>query len=114
MNAYATWFGRVVLLGVVVNITLSIPALLVPEWMLTTLHLELAVPDIWVRFSANLLILLSLFYIPTAINLYHYRANAWLAVISRLAGVAFFLTQPWDYIAFGMIDLTLQSLRELS
>ncbi len=106
MNAYARWFGRIVWVGVFVNVALSIPGLLFPEWLLGLLNLELAVPTVWVRFSANLLILLSLFYIPAAINLYRYPANAWLAVFARFAGLAFFLTQPRDYLAFGLLDLT--------
>lgn len=106
MNGYAAWFGRVVWLGVIVNIVLSVAGLFFPEWLLAQLNLEPAVPTIWVRFSANLLILLSLFYIPAAINLYHYKANAWLAVFARVAGVTFFLTQPRDYLNFGLIDLT--------
>jgi hypothetical protein len=106
MNSYAKWFGRLILLGVGVNIILSIPALLFPDWLLNLLGLELAVPQVWVRFAANLLILLSLFYIPAAIDLQRYQINAWLAVISRLAGFVFFLTQPRDYLMFGLIDLS--------
>ena len=106
MDSYSKWFGRVVLLGVGINIILSIPALLFPEWLLALLGLEAAMPTVWVRFAANLLILLNLFYIPAAIDLKHYQANAWLAVISRLAGFVFFLTQPKDYLRFGLIDLT--------
>jgi hypothetical protein len=106
MNAYARWFGRIVWVGVFVNVVLSIPGLLFPEWLLGLLNLEPAVPTVWVRFSANLLILLSLFYIPAAINLYRYPANAWLAVFARFAGLAFFLTQPREYLAFGLLDLT--------
>ncbi len=106
MNNYARWFGRVVWLGVLVNLSLALPTLFIPERMLAFFHLEPAVPAVWVSFSANLLILLSLFYIPAAINLYHYRVNAWLAVISRLAGVTFFLFQPKAYFSFGLLDLT--------
>jgi len=108
MNAYATWFGRVVWLGVVVNVVLALPALFAPAWILSLLRLEAAVPLMWVQFSANLLILLSLFYIPAAIDLYRYKANAVLAVASRLAGVTFFfllIRQP-DYFMFGFLDLT--------
>ena len=105
MNVYAKWFGRIVWLGVFVNVILSIPGLLFPEWLLGLLNLEPAVPTVWVRFSANLLILLSLFYIPAAINLYRYPANAWLAVFARFAGLTFFLTQPREYLAFGLLDL---------
>ncbi|MGB7444801.1 MAG: hypothetical protein WA919_27350 [Coleofasciculaceae cyanobacterium] len=106
MNAYARWFGGLVLLGVVVNIVLSVLALLIPEQLLAFFNLEPTMPLVWIRFAANLLILLSLFYIPGAINLYHYKANAFLAVFSRLAGFTFFLTQPRDYLLFGLIDIT--------
>ncbi len=106
MNAYASWFGRIVGLGVIVNVSLALPTLFVPERMIALFHLEPTIPDVWVRFAANLLILLSLFYIPGAINLYHYRANAWLSVISRLTGVTFFLFQPRAYLLFGLMDLT--------
>jgi len=106
MNSYAKWFGRIVLFGVAVNIVLSIPALLYPQWLLGLLGLETAVPSVWVRFSANLLILLSLFYIPAAIDWERYQINSWLAVIARLAGFVFFLTQPKDYLLFGLIDLS--------
>lgn len=103
-NVYARCFGRVVILGVIVNLTLALPALFFPSWMLGLFHLEPAVPIIWVQFSANLLILLCLFYLPGAIDLYHYRANAWLAVISRCVGVIFFLPQPREYWSFGLLD----------
>jgi hypothetical protein len=106
MNSYSKWFGRIVLFGVGVNIILSIPAILFPEWLLALLGLEAALPTVWVRFAANLLILLSLFYIPAAIDLQRYQANGWLAVISRLAGFVFFLTQPRDYLMFGLVDLS--------
>lgn len=106
MNSYAKWFGRIVLFGVAVNIILSIPALLFPEWLLGLLGLEAAIPSVWVRFSANLLILLSLFYIPAAIDWERYQINSWLAVFARLAGFIFFLTQPRDYLLFGLIDLS--------
>ncbi len=106
MNTYAKWFGRVVWLGIIVNLSLAIPTLFVPDKMLVLLKLEPAMPTIWVSFSANLLILLSLFYIPAAINLYHYQANAWLSVISRMTGFTFFLFQPKAYLAFGLLDLT--------
>lgn len=105
MNAYAKWFGRIVGLGVLLNFVLSLPTLFIPEKMIALFNLEPAAPLVWVRFSANLLILLSLSYIPAAIDPYRYQASAWLAVISRLAGFAFFLTQPRDYLIFGWFDL---------
>ena len=59
----------------------------------------------WPRFAALLLILLSAFYIPSAVDPDRYRATAWTAVLSRLAGVLFFLTQPREYLMFGLFDL---------
>ena len=106
MNAYAKWFGRVVGLGVLVNLGLSLPTLFVPDRMPALFHLEPAVPLVWVQFSANLLILLSLFYLPAAIAPDHYRANAWLAIGSRFAGFLFFLFQPASYLVFGLLDLS--------
>lgn len=105
MNNYTTWFKRIVLLGVVVNLVLAIPTLFVPEKMLALFNLPLAVPLVWVKFSANLLILLSLFYIPAAIDPFRYQASAWLAICSRIAGVIFFLIQPKDYLLFSLLDL---------
>ena len=106
MNTYANWFKRIVLLGVVVNLGLAIPTMIVPETMLSLFSLPLAVPVIWVQFSANLLILLSLFYIPAALDPFRYQASAWLAVFSRVAGVVFFLTQAKIYLLFGLLDLS--------
>lgn len=106
MNTYANWFKRIVLLGVVVNLGLAIPTMIVPETMLSLFSLPLAVPVIWVQFSANLLILLSLFYIPAALDPFRYQASAWLAVFSRVAGVVFFLTQAKIYLLFGFLDLS--------
>ncbi|MFA5921020.1 MAG: hypothetical protein WC856_06980 [Methylococcaceae bacterium] len=106
MNTYSKWFGWVVLFGVGINVLLAIPALLFPEWFLSLLGLPIAVPLVWVRFSANLLILLSLFYIPAAIDLRRYQLNAWLAVIARLVGFLFYLTQAHEYLMFGLMDLS--------
>jgi hypothetical protein len=110
-NSYSIWFGRVVWIGVLANFMFSVPAILAPQLMLGFLNLEPAAPHIWVRFSGLLLVLLSLFYLPAAGNLYHYRANAYLAVFSRLAGTAFFATAIWGfgkstaYLPLGLVDL---------
>ena len=52
-------------------------------------------PLIWPRFAALLLILLSAFYIPAAVDPSRYRASAWLAVLARFAGALFFLPQAF-------------------
>lgn len=110
-NSYSIWFGRVVWLGVLVNLSCALPAIFRPDLLLGFLNLEPTAPYIWVRFSGLLLLLLSLFYLPAASNLYHYRANAYLAVFSRLAGITFFGTavlfygKPRTYLPMGLVDL---------
>ena len=91
-------------IGILANFALAVPTLLFPERMLAFTSLPLATPIMWVRFAALLLILLSVFYMPAAVNPDRYRATAWMAVLSRLAGVLFFLTQPREYLMFGLFD----------
>jgi hypothetical protein len=99
------WFRRVLWLGIVVNIALAVPTLLIPERMIELTGLPPATPLLWTRFSALLLLLLSAFYMPAGIDLDRYRANAWLAVASRLVGVTFFALQPHVYFQLGAVDL---------
>ena len=105
MNQYATWFGRVVWLGVLTNVALALPALFLPDEMLAMMSLPSASPGMWPSFAALLLILLSLFYIPAAISPLRYRPVAWLSVMARLAGVTFFCIFNRDYFMFGLLDL---------
>jgi hypothetical protein len=111
-NKYAIWFGRVVWLGVIANFMFVIPTLVLPQRVLAFLNLDPTNTPIWVQAAVYLLAQLSLFYIPAAINPYHYRANAYLAIFSRLAGAAFFwaaylfFNYPRAYIMpFGIVDL---------
>jgi hypothetical protein len=105
VSAARRWFRRVLWLGIVVNIALAIPTILVPERMIELMRLPPVMPDLWTRFAALLLVLLSTFYMPAGIDLDRYRANAWLAVMSRLVGVTFFALQPRVYYQLGAIDL---------
>jgi hypothetical protein len=105
MNAQ-TWFRRVVWIGIVANLGLAVPTLLAPERMIEFVGLPAATPLLWPRFAALLLILLSLFYMPAAIDPLRYRLVAWLTLVSRLAGVVFFVGfQPPEYRMFGYFDL---------
>ncbi|MQA30841.1 MAG: hypothetical protein GEU82_13585 [Luteitalea sp.] len=104
-NGFATWFERVAGIGVVANLALAVPTLLAPEQMLALASLPPAVPLLWARFAALLLVLLSLFYLPAVYDCLRYRSVAWLSVGARLAGVLFFATQPADYRLFGLFDL---------
>jgi len=98
-------------LGIAVNVVVAVPALFSPNTILGLLKIEAAATPIWVSFAANLLVLLSLFYIPAAIDPVSYRVNAALAVFARWAGVVFFtvavfvLGQSQAYLTLGLIDL---------
>ena len=98
------WFGRVVWLGIAANAALAVPTLAAPARMIALTGLPPATPDLWVRFAAFLLLLLSAFYAPGAIDPRRYRAAAWLSVLARLGGVCFFATQAREYWVLGAFD----------
>jgi hypothetical protein len=100
------WFSRVVWVGIAANLALAVPTLVAPARMLTFSNLPITEPVLWTQFAALLLILLSAFYVPAALDPRRYRLVAWLSVIARLAGVVFFvLFQPREYHLFGYLDL---------
>jgi hypothetical protein len=106
MNTYATWFGRVVWLGLFANLAIAIPSLLMPGETLALYAFPPAYPLLWVTVSALFLILLSLFYIPAALHPLRYPPVSWLAVFARLVGVVFFLGFNRYYYVLGLFDLT--------
>ena len=100
------WFKRVLWLGILTNLALAVPTILVPARMLEFSRLPEASPLLWTQFSGLLLVLLSIFYMPAGVDLDRYRVVAWLAVGARLAGVVFFIGfQPAAYHTLGYIDL---------
>ena len=105
-TAYQRWFGRVVLIGVVVNIGLALPTMFAPNFVLELMRRPLTHEAMWANFAALLLILLSIFYVPGGIDPVRYRPSAWLAVLARLSGATFFLVTPLrhDWALFGWID----------
>jgi hypothetical protein len=87
---------------------LGIPAIFAPGWTLALFGQEPTPETSWVAFASFLVVLLSLFYIPGAVDPYRYPASAWLAVAARPPGVFFFLwLYPGRYPAFGFLDLGL-------
>jgi hypothetical protein len=98
------WFRRVVWLGIFANLALAVPSMAAPDQVVAFSRLPTVTPHLWVRFAGLLLILLSAFYAPAAVDPDRYRANAWLSVVSRLAGVVFFMGEP-VYRMLGLFDL---------
>lgn len=106
---YASWFGAAVWLGIIVNWLLSIPGIFCPNATLALARQPLALETpVWPAFASLLLSLLSMFYIPGALDPYKYRATAIMSVLTRMAGVVFFfLIWPNHYPAFGFLDLVM-------
>jgi hypothetical protein len=98
------WFRRVVWIGIIANLAVALPTLAAPAQMIAMASLPTAGTDLWPRFAALLLVILSVFYIPAGQDIVRYRSTAWFAVGSRLAGVLFFLGEP-AYRFFMYFDL---------
>jgi hypothetical protein len=98
------WFRRVMWVGIAANLALALPTLAAPAAIIAMASLPTATPDLWPRFAALLLVLLSVFYMPAGLDIDRYRATAWFAVASRLAGVLFFSIEP-AYRLFMYFDL---------
>jgi hypothetical protein len=99
-----TWFKRVMWLGIVANIVVAVISIAVTQAVLDLLRLPPAQPLVWPRFAAFLLILVSIFYIPSALDPVRNRFAAVFAVVCRFGGVIFFLIVGGGYIAFGLFD----------
>ena len=103
--AAVQWFRAIMWLGIGANVACAFISILWTEDVLNFLHLEMAHPLVWPRFAAFLLILLSIFYVPSAIDPLAHCYSAVVAIICRFGGVAFFTTVGGRYIFFGLFDL---------
>jgi hypothetical protein len=104
-STFGRWFSRIVWLGILANLALALPSIAAPDQVVEWSRLPTVTPHLWVRFAGLLLLLLSAFYAAGAWDPDRYRANAWLAVASRAAGVAFFMMEPATYRLFAYFDL---------
>jgi len=105
-NGYLLWFRRVMWLGIASNVIAAVFSITKTAMVLELLKLPPADPLVWPRFAAFLLILLSGFYVPAALDPSRNVFAAIFAVFCRFAGVAFFSVIGGRYIAFGLFDLT--------
>lgn len=100
------WFRRVMWLGIAQNVALGLPGIFWPETVLLIARQRPTDDPIWAAFASLTLIMLSLMYIPGAIDAFRYRITAILSVAARSAGVLFFfILYPGLYPLFGAIDL---------
>lgn len=106
MKDAATWYGRAVFVGIAVNLFLSVPGMFWPNGVLDLVGSTPSNTPVWPAGSALLLTLLSLFYIPGAIDPHRYKQTALLTLFARFSGAMFFLV-IWagHFPLIGWIDL---------
>ena len=117
-QSISAWVARhtaLVWFGILLNALFIVPLLFWPRWMLDLFNIPLE-QLIWARMSAGLLMIISTFYVPAAIDLGRYRANAYIAVFpSRTFGATFFFLavvlfgQPPGFLSISFVDALIGS-----
>jgi hypothetical protein len=116
VNLWILRHTKVVWFGIFLNALFFVPLLFFPRWMLDLFNIPLG-ELIWARASAGLLMIISAFYVPAAIDFVRYRANAYIAVFpSRTFGATFFFfavvlfDQPPGFLSISFVDALIGSL----
>ena len=108
MSRSTIWFGRVMLLGAVIDWVLGVPVVFAPERSLALFREPPAGSPVWAAFASLLRVLLSLVYLPIAAEPHRVPGATRLAVASRLAQAVFFLwLESGEYDRRGYINLVL-------
>jgi hypothetical protein len=117
-STLSVWIVRHTILvwfGIFLNALFIIPLLFFPRWMLDLFGIPLD-QLVWARESAGLLMIISAFYMPAAIDFGRYRANAYIAVFpSRTFGATFFFFavvvfgQPPGFLSISFVDASIGS-----
>jgi hypothetical protein len=112
-NTVSAWIVRhttLVWFGIFLNVLFIIPLLFFPRGTLDLLGIPLD-QLIWARESAGLLMIISAFYVPAAVDFGRYRVNAYIAVFpSRTFGATFFFFavvlfgQPPGFLSISLVD----------
>ena len=113
MNKFTRWFRWIVVAGILQDWFFALPGIFIPNAVLAFAQTAPAAQPIWPAFACLLLMLLSVFYIPGAVDPFRYAPLAALTVVARAGGVVFFfLLYPGQFpVFFGYIDLTLTGLQ---
>lgn len=113
MNGFAIAFRWAVIAGILQDWFFALPGIFVPAAILQFAKTDPVIPTYWPAYACLLLMLLSFFYIPAAVDPFRYGNVALFTVMARLGGVVFFfILYPGAFPAFfGYIDLTLTLLQ---
>jgi hypothetical protein len=88
-NRAAIWFGRVVWIGIVLNVVFVLQEVLAPDLVNVSVGLQPGFPTVWNRAHASMVLGLTLLYVPAAVDPLRYPAYSWLLVLSRLVASCF-------------------------
>ena len=103
MNRYLTWFSLVVWVGILVNASFWVPALVAPNVVINTFNLDGDFWTIWLRNVGMLLLLVGLFNALAAVAPTRYPLLSWFVVLSRLIAASFFL-EVWLFNSLHSSD----------
>jgi len=99
-------FRTVVWIGILLNWSFAIWALLAPAKLMEVLALGPLADGIWLFNYAVLLAILSCFYIPAAKDPVRYRTSAWLMIVARLVpATTFFVGVAVHFMPMGFLKL---------
>ena len=108
MNKFAIGFKWAVILGIAFDWFFALPGIFIPQGVIAHLGGMPARLPVWPAFAALLLFILTLFFFSGACDIHRYRANAYLAVVGRLAAVFFlFCLYPGTYAMLAWVNLFL-------
>ncbi|MGQ7845259.1 hypothetical protein ACUNV4_12330 [Granulosicoccus sp. 3-233] len=107
----------VTIIGIILNVSVALPLLIWPDFVLAVLHIPPTDSLVMTRFAGGLLIILSVFYTPMVYDIDRYRILAWFQIIpSRTFGTFFFLGAvvikgaPAGFLVATLIDGTIAIL----
>jgi hypothetical protein len=107
-NSYAEGFKWAVILGIAFDWFFALPGIFIPQSVIAYLDGAPARLAVWPAFAALLVFIVTLFFFSGACDINRYRANAWLAVLGRLAAVFFFFClYPGVYPLLAWVNLFL-------
>jgi hypothetical protein len=90
VNVFARGFRWAVVVGILQDWFFAFAGVFVPQAVLELVGADPVPQHVWPAYASLLLVFLSLFYIPAAIDPYRYGSFAVLAVLARVGGVFFF------------------------
>ena len=112
-TAISVWIARhtiLLWLGVILNAIFVVALLIDPRWLLELVGIPLR-ELVWARIAGGLLMIITIFYIPAALDFGRYRVNAYLAVFpARTFGAVFFFLavvlfgQPPGFLVASLVD----------